>query len=97
MAESPASQPRAGVDYPRNLIEFGEFFPDEKACVPGIGTSGRCATRSPSARRRPPYARGPGGRLTETVGFWPARRQSNFSLDTAPGRPFRLNRNLTYS
>ena len=48
MAESPASQPRAGVDYPRNLIEFGEFFPDEKACVPGIGTSGRCATRSSS-------------------------------------------------
>jgi len=29
----PPSQPRAGLDYPRNLIEFGEFFPDEKACV----------------------------------------------------------------
>src|SRR6266545_8215001 len=37
MAESPASQPRAGVDYPRNLIEFGEFFPDEKACVAYLG------------------------------------------------------------
>src|SRR2546422_11290463 len=33
MAESPPAQPRAGVDYPRTLIEFGEFFPDEKACV----------------------------------------------------------------
>ncbi len=33
MAGSPPSQPRAGVDYPRNLVEFGEFFPDEKACV----------------------------------------------------------------
>ena len=30
MVETPTSQPRAGVDYPRNLIEFGEFFPDEK-------------------------------------------------------------------
>ena len=33
MVESQLSQPRAGVDYPRNLLEFGEFFPDEKACV----------------------------------------------------------------
>ena len=33
MVETPTSQPRAGVDYPRNLIEFGEFFPDDKACV----------------------------------------------------------------
>jgi transposase-like protein len=33
MAESPPQQPRAGIDYPRNLIEFGEFFPDESACV----------------------------------------------------------------
>jgi len=24
---------QAGVDYPRNLLEFGEFFPDEQACV----------------------------------------------------------------
>lgn len=28
-----SAQPRAGVDYPRNLIEFGEFFPDDAACV----------------------------------------------------------------
>ena len=28
-----ASPPRGGVDYPRNLIEFGEFFPDESACL----------------------------------------------------------------
>jgi len=33
MAEAPPPQPRAGVDYPRNLIEFGEFFPDDKACM----------------------------------------------------------------
>jgi len=33
MADSPPSQPRAGVDYPHNLVEFGEFFPDEKSCV----------------------------------------------------------------
>ena len=33
MAESVPRQPQAGVDYPRNLIEFGEFFPDERACV----------------------------------------------------------------
>jgi hypothetical protein len=33
VVESAQSQPRAGVDYPRNLVEFGEFFPDEKACV----------------------------------------------------------------
>jgi transposase-like protein len=33
MLESPQCQPRAGVDYPRNLVEFGEFFPDEKACT----------------------------------------------------------------
>ncbi len=26
-------QPRAGVDYPRTLLEFGDFFPDEKACA----------------------------------------------------------------
>src|SRR3972149_601935 len=33
MADSPPAQPRPGIDYPRTLIEFGEFFPDEKACV----------------------------------------------------------------
>ncbi len=33
MAEPPPPQPRAGVDYPRNLVEFGEFFANEKACV----------------------------------------------------------------
>lgn len=33
MAEPPPPLPRAGVDYPRNLVEFGEFFPSEKACV----------------------------------------------------------------
>ncbi len=33
MAASHAPQLRAGVDYPRNLIEFGEFFPDDAACV----------------------------------------------------------------
>ena len=33
MIDAPPAQPRAGVDYPRNLVEFGEFFPDEKACV----------------------------------------------------------------
>ena len=33
MADSPSAQPRPGIDYPRTLIEFGEFFPDEKACV----------------------------------------------------------------
>jgi hypothetical protein len=30
--DAPPSSPRAGVDYPRTLLEFGEFFPDEKAC-----------------------------------------------------------------
>ncbi len=33
MGETPPSQPRAGVDYPRNLVEFVEFFPDDEACV----------------------------------------------------------------
>src|SRR6266545_1499333 len=33
MPAAPQSPPRAGVDYPRNLIQFGEFFPDDKACV----------------------------------------------------------------
>jgi hypothetical protein len=33
MLDSPRAQPRAGVDYPRALLEFGEFFPDEKACA----------------------------------------------------------------
>jgi transposase-like protein len=30
--DAPPSPPRAGVDYPRTLLEFCEFFPDEKAC-----------------------------------------------------------------
>lgn len=33
MAETPAQQPQPGIDYPRNLIEFEEFFPDEQACL----------------------------------------------------------------
>ena len=33
MVETPPSQPRAGVDYPRNLVEFADFFPDDEACV----------------------------------------------------------------
>ena len=33
VASSLPGQPRAGIDYPRTLIEFGEFFPDELACV----------------------------------------------------------------
>ena len=33
VAELPTRSPRAGIDYPRNLIEFGEFFPDERACL----------------------------------------------------------------
>lgn len=33
MAASGPAQPRAGIDYPRTLVEFGEFFHDEKACV----------------------------------------------------------------
>jgi transposase-like protein len=33
MPETLPPQPRGGVDYPRNLIELGEFFPDDKACV----------------------------------------------------------------
>jgi hypothetical protein len=33
MADSPPSQPRAGVDCPRTFLEFAEFFPDEKACA----------------------------------------------------------------
>jgi transposase-like protein len=30
--DPPPSPPRAGVDYPRTLLEFAEFFPDEQAC-----------------------------------------------------------------
>jgi len=26
-------QPQAGIDYPRNLIEFESFFPDDQACL----------------------------------------------------------------
>lgn len=33
MPETPPSQPQAGVDYPRDLIEFADFFPNEKACA----------------------------------------------------------------
>lgn len=33
MAHYSPKAPRAGVDYPRNLIEFGEFFPDDESCV----------------------------------------------------------------
>ena len=33
MAYTPPVEPQAGVDYPRTLLEFGEFFPDEKACA----------------------------------------------------------------
>lgn len=29
----PASQLRAGIDYPRNRLEFDEFFPDDDACL----------------------------------------------------------------
>lgn len=36
MADSPPTQPRAGVGYPRNLVEFSAFFPDEKACVASL-------------------------------------------------------------
>jgi len=38
VADSPPAQPRAGVDYPRTLFEFGEFFPDDKACVAYLET-----------------------------------------------------------
>ena len=33
MVESPPPKPRPGVDYPRDLVEFTRFFPDDKACV----------------------------------------------------------------
>ena len=33
VANSLPGQPRAGIDYPHTVIEFGEFFPDELACV----------------------------------------------------------------
>ncbi len=33
MASPTRSQPQPGIDYPRTLVEFGEFFPDEQACV----------------------------------------------------------------
>jgi len=33
MGDSLPAQLRARVDYPRTLFEFGEFFPDEKACM----------------------------------------------------------------
>ena len=29
----PASQLRAGIDYPRNRVEFDEFFPDDECCL----------------------------------------------------------------
>jgi hypothetical protein len=29
----PASELEAGVDYPRNRLEFDEFFPDEESCL----------------------------------------------------------------
>jgi len=29
----PASELKAGVDYPRNRLEFDEFFPDEESCL----------------------------------------------------------------
>lgn len=33
MADLRPGRPQAGTDYPRTLMEFGEFFPDEKACA----------------------------------------------------------------
>jgi transposase-like protein len=33
MGEVQPSLPRAGIDYPRNLIEFESFFPDDHACL----------------------------------------------------------------
>jgi len=33
MGDSLPGQPEAVIDYPRTLVEFGQFFPDEKACV----------------------------------------------------------------
>lgn len=33
MPETPPSQSQAGLDYPRNLIEFADFFPNDKACA----------------------------------------------------------------
>ncbi|MDP2955471.1 MAG: IS1595 family transposase, partial [Longimicrobiales bacterium] len=32
MVETPSPRPRPGIDYPRTLGEFQEFFPDEEAC-----------------------------------------------------------------
>ena len=32
MAQSDIFSPRPGVDYPRDLVEFDEFFPDEERC-----------------------------------------------------------------
>lgn len=33
MPEAPSLRPRAGVDYPRDRIEFTTFFPDDAACA----------------------------------------------------------------
>ena len=33
MDEKGQISPRAGVDYPRTLVEFSDFFPDDAACV----------------------------------------------------------------
>jgi transposase-like protein len=33
MASKPSSQLIAGTDYPRNLVDFGRFFPNEAACL----------------------------------------------------------------
>ena len=59
----PTSQLRAGIDYPRNRIEFDEFFPDDEVCLRYLErlrwgdafTCPRCSSKEPpwrSSRRR---------------------------------------------
>jgi transposase-like protein len=33
MPEAPSLRPRAGIDYPRDRVEFTTFFPDDAACA----------------------------------------------------------------
>ena len=33
MAPPALVRPRPGIDYPRTLVEFGEFFADENTCM----------------------------------------------------------------
>jgi hypothetical protein len=81
MADSPRAQPRAGVDYPRALLEFGEFLPDEQACATYLERLRWGEQRASSARRImwPPWL---GARAEASLCAVPVGRQVSATAGT---------------